>query len=74
MIKINENKVGPKYITREIPDFEEVTVTDWIEVNEVRVKSVSGLKKFTNIITSFIGFKFFEDKFINETVRNLLNE
>ncbi|MBD2311662.1 50S ribosome-binding GTPase [Desertifilum sp. FACHB-1129] len=69
LITINENKTESKDITREVPKFEEVTVTDWIVVNEVRVKSVSGLKKFTNIITGFFGIKFFDDKFINETVR-----
>lgn len=68
-IIVIENVIEKQELTREVPQMINEVVTDWIEVNEVRVKPVSGWKKFSNKVTGLFGVKFFDEKLINETVK-----
>lgn len=63
------NQTDKKDIKIDVPIIENVEITDYIEVNHVKVKKIHGWQKLANIATQFIGLKLFDEKVVNEKVR-----
>lgn len=69
-IIVPKNITELKELIKDIPITKDELVTDYIEVNEVRVKKLNGFKQCVNFFTNiFVGSKVFEEKIINEKVR-----
>ncbi|MBD2771330.1 GTPase [Iningainema tapete] len=69
-IKVIKNITESKEITKERPIIKQEIITDYIEVNEIKVKKLNPFKKVVNTVTTFIGVgKVFEDKIIAEKVK-----
>lgn len=68
-IKVTENQIGTKELTKEVPEFVKQKIIEYIEVNEARIEPLSKFKKIVNLVTGFFGIQWFDLKIVNETVR-----
>lgn len=60
-IKVTKNITQQKELTKDIPIIKSELVTDYVEINEVKVKKINGFKKAANFVSKIlVGSNIFE--------------